>query len=26
VAAVAIFMAQRLVPPLRSEPDMNRGH
>jgi MFS family permease len=26
VAAVAMFMAQRLVPPLRSEPDMNGGH
>ncbi len=25
-AAVAMFMAQRLVPPLRSEADMNGGH
>jgi MFS family permease len=26
VAAVAMFLAQRLVPPLRSEPDMNGDH
>jgi hypothetical protein len=26
VAAVAMFMAQRLVPPLRSEQDVKEGH
>jgi hypothetical protein len=26
LAAVAMFMAQRIVPPRRSEPDMNGGH
>jgi predicted MFS family arabinose efflux permease len=26
LAAVAMFMAQRVVPPLRSEPDMQGGH
>jgi len=26
LAAVAMFMAQRIVPPPRSEPDMKEGH